>query len=258
MSSLATLTSGDLMLWLGRFWWPFVRLSALLWILPVFDSISLPVRSRVIFSALVSILLASIQLPLPVIDPFSFEALVVTVEQVCFGALMALAIRILFAILTLTGQLLSMQMGLSMAVMMDPGSGQTPLLSQLFWLMTAMLFFAIDGHLVVLAVCVDSFELWPVSSSLYQLNLSHLVGMFSWMLGAGLLLALPSIIAMLLVNLTFGIASRSAPSLNLFVLGFPMTLLLGFVAVLLTLNQIGIHFFRLSEQALEDMYVILG
>jgi flagellar biosynthetic protein FliR len=143
--------------------------------------------------------------------------------------------------------------------MMDPASGDSvSVLSQLFWVMTALLFFALNGHLISLQIMVDSFSLWPVGVSLYQLDLMLLINLFGWMFGAALLVALPAIIAMLLVNLTFGIASRSAPSMNLFSLGFPMTLLLGFVCVFLTLSQMGNHFSVLAEHVLGVMQLVMS
>src|SRR5690606_10300367 len=154
--------------------------------------------------------------------------------------------------------ILSMQMGLSMAMMMDPGSGDsTSLLGHLFWIMSALLFFSLNGHLITLAILVDSFTLWPVGSGLYQLNITVLLQLFGWMFGAALLVALPAVIAMLLVNLTFGVATRSAPSLNLFVLGFPMTLLLGFVCVFLTLSQTGLQFATLASHVLDNMRLVM-
>lgn len=247
------------MTWLGSFWWPFVRLSALLWALPVYDGPTVPPRAKVLLAAALSFLLAATKLPIPAIDPFSLFGVITTLEQILFGVVMALAVRLLFEVLTLSGLLLSMQMGLSMATLMLPGnSSSTSLLGHLFWLMSALLFFALDGHLITLALSVESFQLWPVGQSLFELNLALLLQLFGWMLGAALLLALPAIVAMLLVNLTFGVATRSAPSLNIFVLGFPMTLLLGFVAVLMTLYQTSHHFINLTYHALGVMRSVLG
>ena len=102
------------------------------------------------------------------------------------------------------------------------------LLGQLFWIMCALLFFAADGHLITLNVMVESFTLFPIGRSIYEFNIQSIIMLFAWMFSSALLLSMPGIIAMLLVNLTFGVASRAAPSLNIFVLGFPMSLLMGF------------------------------
>jgi flagellar biosynthetic protein FliR len=253
LSALLNLSVEQLMLWFGTIWWPFIRLSAFFWALPVYDNPAVTPRARIVLALFLSFLLSA-GLEVPAVDPFSVQGAIVTLEQILFAVIMASAVRMLFEVLALVGLMISMQMGLSMAMMMDPGSGdQVSVLSQLFWIMTALLFFALDGHLISLHLLVDSFVLWPVGSSLYQLDLTLLLKLFGWMFGAALLVALPAVIAMLLVNLTFGVASRSAPSMNLFSLGFPMTLLLGFVCVLLTLGQMGEHFFTLSEYVLLQM-----
>lgn len=258
MSSLLSLTTDQLMVWFGTLWWPFVRLAAFFWALPVFDNPAVVPRARIILALFLSFLLAP-SVEVKAIDPFSLEGAVVTLEQVIFAVIMAGAVRMLFEVLALVGLMVSMQMGLSMAMMNDPASGDSvSVLSQLFWVMTALLFFALNGHLISLQIMVDSFSLWPVGASLYQLDLMLLVNLFGWMFGAALLVALPAIIAMLLVNLTFGIASRSAPSMNLFSLGFPMTLLLGFVCVFLTLSQMGNHFSVLAEHVLGVMQLVMS
>lgn len=258
MSSLLSLTTDQLMVWFGTLWWPFVRLAAFFWALPVFDNPAVVPRARIILALFLSFLLAP-SIEVKAIDPFSLEGAVVTLEQVIFAVIMAGAVRMLFEVLALVGLMISMQMGLSMAMMNDPASGDSvSVLSQLFWVMTALLFFALNGHLISLQIMVDSFSLWPVGSSLYQLDMMLLVSLFGWMFGAALLIALPAIIAMLLVNLTFGIASRSAPSMNLFALGFPMTLLLGFVCVFLILGEMGNHFSIVAEHVLGVMQLVMS
>ncbi len=258
MSSLVSLTTDQLMVWFGTLWWPFVRLAAFFWALPVFDNPAVVPRARIILALFLSFLLAP-SIEVKAIDPFSLEGAVVTLEQVIFAVIMAGAVRMLFEVLALVGLMISMQMGLSMAMMNDPASGDSvSVLSQLFWVMTALLFFALNGHLISLQIMVDSFSLWPVGASLYQLDMMLLLNLLGWMFGAALLVALPAIIAMLLVNLTFGIASRSAPSMNLFSLGFPMTLLLGFVCVFLTLSQMGHHFSVLAEHVLAVMQRVMS
>ena len=172
---------------------------------------------------------------------------------------MGLALRLLFEVMSLVGLVLSMQMGLSMALVMDPGSGnQVALLGQLFWIMAALLFFAADGHLITLHVMVESFTVWPIGSSIYNLDIMAVVNLFAWLLASTLLLALPGVIAMMLVNLTFGVASRAAPSLNIFVLGFPMALIMGFFCVFMTLSYTGNAFAKLTYHVLTVFKTAMG
>ncbi|GGO69379.1 flagellar biosynthetic protein FliR [Bowmanella pacifica] len=258
MTSLIAVSGTDIMAWLGQLWWPFVRLSAFLWAMPVFDNPAVTPRSRIILAFFLSFLLLS-QLPaLPRLDPFSLDGAVITLEQVLFGVIMGLALKMLFEVMAQVGLILSMQMGLSMAMVMDPSSGnQMSLLGNLFWLMTALLFFATNGHLVALQVLVESFHLWPIGEGLYALNLMGIIKLFGWIFASALLVSLPAVVAMLLVNMTFGVASRAAPSLNLFVLGFPMALLLGFVCVFLTLAQTANLFSGLAFEVLTSMRAVM-
>ncbi|MBU3023120.1 flagellar biosynthetic protein FliR [Aestuariibacter sp. A3R04] len=254
MNGLISVTNNEIMQLLGSVWWPFVRFSAFFWAMPVFDNPAMLPRARILLSFFLAFLVAPQVPPFPDIDVFSLDAAVVTVEQILFGVVMGLALRMLFEVMAQVGLILSMQMGLSMALVVDPGSGnQMSLLGNLFWLMTALLFFAINGHLISLQVIVDSFYSWPIGASFYQLNLTNLLLLFGWIFSSALLVALPSVIAMLLVNMTFGIASRAAPSLNIFVLGFPMSLLLGFLCVFLTLSQMGTIFSEMCFTVLDSM-----
>ncbi|MCF7500697.1 MULTISPECIES: flagellar biosynthetic protein FliR [unclassified Pseudoalteromonas] len=259
MNSLIALTSNDIVSWMGTMWWPFVRFSALLWAMPVFENPAVTPRARIAVAMMLAFLVAG-QLPLaPAVDIFSLDAVVLTVEQIIFGVLMGLALRLLFEVMSLVGLVLSMQMGLSMALVMDPGSGnQVALLGQLFWIMAALLFFAADGHLITLHVMVESFTVWPIGSSIYNLDIMAVVNLFAWLLASTLLLALPGVIAMMLVNLTFGVASRAAPSLNIFVLGFPMALIMGFFCVFMTLSYTGNAFANLTYHVLTVFKTAMG
>ncbi|KFZ38177.1 flagellar biosynthesis protein FliR [Shewanella mangrovi] len=254
MSALVPLLGTDLMHLIGAVWWPFVRLSTFLWALPVMDNPAVPVRGRILLAFFLAFALSK-QLPeVPEVDPFSLTMVAFTLEQVVFGLCMGLVFRMLFEVFNQAGLILSMQMGLSMAMVMDPASGdQVSILGNLLWLMMVLLFFALNGHLLGLQMLVDSFQLWPVGHSLYALNFDAVLTMFGWIFASALLVALPAVIAMLLVNMTFGIASRSAPSLNLFSFGFPVTLMLGFVVVYLTFAQAGSVFSQLLFEALDTM-----
>lgn len=254
---LVAVEGADIMAFIGKFWWPFLRFSALAWSLPMFDGPYVTPRARILLSASLSLLVATTSIYVPAIDPFGTDSIVIAIEQICMGVLLGLAIRILFGVATLTGTIVSMQMGLAMAMMMDPGNDQAPIVSQLFWLVAALCFLGFDGHLIVFAIVTDSFQLWPVGTSIYQLDIGGIIALFGWMFAASLLVALPAIITMLLVNMTFGVASRAAPSLNVFVLGFPVTMLLGLVPILLMVYQLGEHFFNFTEYVLATMRRVL-
>lgn len=239
---------------LGRWWWPFVRIAATLWLMPLFGDARVAAPMRIALAFLLSLIVAPLLPPMPAIDPFSLAALAIAGEQVVFGILLALCLQLLIMVMSLMGQILSAQMGLSMAVMNDPVNGDSaPLLAEIMVFLGLLLFLGFNGHLVALDVLVESFRAWPPGAGIYQLNIALVAQLCGWAFGAALLLALPAIVAMLLVNLTFGVMARSAPALNVFALGFPMSLMLGWVAVLLSFNGIATRYLDFSGYVLAQM-----
>ncbi|EKE73959.1 flagellar biosynthetic protein FliR [Gallaecimonas xiamenensis] len=258
MTSFLALSGGDLVAWLGKAWWPFLRIGALLWALPLFGDYLQTAQVRVLLALLLASLLAPMMPAMPAVDPFSLQALALAGEQILFGLLLGLMVQMLFTVMTMLGQILSLQMSLAMAVMNDPAHGESvPLMGQLLMVLAAFLFFCLDGHLVVLDVVVESFYTWPPGASLFQLDLQRILGLFGWVFGSALILAMPAIIAMLVVNLCFGVMNRSAPSLNIFALGFPMSMTMGLLCLLLTVSGVPGRFADYTAQAMDEMRLMV-
>ena len=254
MNSLLSFSAADLTAWLGQWWWPFIRIATAFWVMPLFGDGRVPPQVRLLLAFILSLLVSPLLQEMPRINPFSAGALVLTVEQLLFGLLFGLCVQVLFMVLTMAGQILSMQMGLAMAVMNDPSNGDTaPIISQLMLVFCSLLFLGLNGHLVTLDVLVQGLNSWPPGSSLDLLDLKGVVGLFGWSIGAALLLTLPAVVAMLMVNLTFGVLNRTAPSLNIFSLGFPMTLLLGLLTMALSIGAVPARYVDLVTYVLEQL-----
>ncbi|MEG0009467.1 lateral flagellar biosynthetic protein LfiR [Aeromonas lusitana] len=254
MNSLLSLSAAELTAWLGQWWWPFVRIGAAFWVMPVFGDGRIPVQVRLFLAFVISLLIAPLLKDMPALDPFSVGALVLTLEQLLFGLLFGLCIQMLFMVMTMAGQILSMQMGLAMAVMNDPSNGDTaPIVSQIMLIFCSLLFLGLNGHLVTLDVLVQSMRSWPPGSSVYSLDLKGVIGLFGWSIGASLILTLPAVVAMLMVNLTFGVLNRTAPSLNIFSLGFPMTLLLGLLTMAISISGVPARYLDLVTHVLSQL-----
>ncbi|MGF1785827.1 flagellar biosynthetic protein FliR [Photobacterium swingsii] len=242
---------------IGQVWWPFFRISTTLMLMPIFGGSQIPVQVRIALALIISVLAAPLMPTMPAVDPLSVEALILAGQQVIIGAMLALLLDLLFAIFTTMGQILSMQMGLGMAMMNDPINGVSiPALGKYYQLYALMLFLALDGHLVALDVMVQSFNIWPVGEMMSQMALDTIIMRFGWMMAAALLLSLPAVCAMLLVNGSFGMMNRAAPQLNVFALGFPMTMLLGLICLLITTSGIPENFTRLSSETLSLMLTL--
>lgn len=258
MMGFEILDGAEMTALLGRLWWPFLRYSALLWVMPLFGDLLPTPQVRILLALSLAIITAPLLPAMPSVEPLSLAALVLTLEQITAGLLLGLMVQILFTALTMLGQILSLQMGLAMAVMNDPANGQSvPLLGQLMLILGAFLFLALDGHLVALDVMVESFFAWRPGSGLFELSLDRILALFGWLFGAALVLAMPAVVAMLLVNITFGVINRSAPTLNIFSLGFPAGLLMGMVCLLLSVSGVPGRFSEFTAYVLDEMRMIL-
>lgn len=238
---MIAINSAQLDAWLALFIFPLTRILALLATAPVFNNAALPARMRLIAGLAIAIALAPALPAPPAIPAGSWLGLTVIVEQILIGAMMGFSLRIAFAALDVAGELIGLQMGLSFATFFDPvAGGQTPVITQFLGLLTALFFLAMNGHLLAIYLVAESFTVLPIGNLPFQaISLAALVKSAAMMFSLGVLLALPLITALLVTNLALGVLSRVAPALNLFAVGFPVTMALGFIVLLLSLPYLG-------------------
>lgn len=234
-------------------WYPFVRIMALFQFCPVFDNKALNVRMRIIFSlALAIIITPLVHPPLPQ-DLLSLHTIILTIEQILWGFLFGLMLQFIFLVLQLAGQILSFNMGMSMAVMNDPNSGaSTTVLSQFIYFYAAILFFAMDGHLLLVTILYKSFLYWPPGNALQPQTLSSITLALSWVFASATLLALPTTFIMLIVQGGFALLNRVSPALNLYSLGFPINMLAGMVCFAALLSNLPDHYLHLTNFVLSQ------
>lgn len=252
-------TAAEIGSWVGAYMWPFIRIAALVGAAPIFGTRTVPVRIRVGFAVVLAAVIAPIIPPVPAIDPLSGPGLHVVVQQVLIGVTMGFALQLVFHTLIFAGQIIGQQMGLGFASMMDPQNGITvPVISQVYTVFGTLLFLALDGHLAIIQLLADSFHLLPVGATLPFERLWDVVMWGSWVFKGALLVALPATVALLIVNLAFGVVTRAAPQFNIFAVGFPVTLLLGFAVMILTLPNLIPELQRLAGEAFFTIYGVLG
>ena len=241
--------------WIAMFFWPFLRVLGLIVAEPVLGNTSVPIAAKLGLAIFVTLLLAPVLPSMPRVDPASAAGLVIAVQQLLIGLAMGFTIRIALTAAEMAGQLSGLQMGLGFAVFFDPQtSAQTAVLGQFLGLFAILIFLSLNGHFVVLTTLADSFQALPVSAApLNPLGWRVLVGWGATIFSAGLLISLPLIAALLLANVAVGIMTRAAPQLNIFAVGFPLTLATGFVALYLAAPYIGPALINLFEQALVTM-----
>ena len=238
---MISISSAQIDTWLALFVFPLSRILGLLATAPVFNNTALPMQLRLIAGLAITLGLAPALPPLPAIAAGSWIGLVVVAEQMLIGVLMGFALSITFRAVDVAGALIGLQMGLSFATFFDPASGgQTPVISEILGLLTTLIFLSLNGHLLVLSVLAESFTLLPVSTTpIHAAAFSSLMAWSAILFSTGVLLSLPLITALLVTNIALGVLARIAQQLNLFAVGFPVTLTLGFLVLLLSLPYMG-------------------
>ncbi|KTD65675.1 flagellar biosynthetic protein FliR [Legionella spiritensis] len=232
--------------------WPLPRITALLLSIPLISSGMVSARIRMLLALSMAFLvspLISTQLSLL---HFSGQHIVIVLFESLLGLLMGFALQLVFQVFIIGGQIIAMQAGLGFATMVDPASkASVPLVSQLYLMMMSLMFFVLNGHLAVFEMLLGSFQKMPVGSvSLSLQDIGSLIMFSGWMFKEAVLVALPAILSLLIVSLSFGIMTRVAPQLNIFSIGFPITLLMGIVIVRVSLPGVSSQIADSLEQGL--------
>lgn len=245
--------------WSQGYYWPFLRLSALFLASPIFSASSFPVRGRVILAVLVTALIMPSLPDMPTVEPLSATGLLFAGQQVVIGFAMGFILQMVFAAVVIAGQSLAMTMGLGFAMAVDPQNGvQVPVLSQLYVIFATLIFLTIDGHLILIQVLADSFVLLPVGLTGWSNDFGINVVLWgSQMFLGALLLVLPALTAILLINVAFGVITRAAPQLNIFAVGFPVTILAGFVFITLSMPSVFERLVNMFDTALSQALIVL-
>lgn len=233
---MLTVTSVQLNVWLAAFFWPFFRVLALVASAPLFGARGIPASVKVSLAFVITLVIAPLLPPMPDVEPASPAGLLILVQQLVIGYGMGLAVRIAFSAVEMAGHIIGLQMGLGFATFFDPqNSSQTPILGQFLGVMAMLLFLAINGHLMVISALVDSFNTLPVGFSQAAASWKSLAvagsNIFAW----GVLLSLPVLAALMMTNIALAVLTRAAPQLNIFAVGFPITLGIGFIVLAFSL-----------------------
>ncbi len=222
------------------FIWPLMRISAMFVSVPLFSIKSVPARVRLILSVVITLVVMPLLPPLPAVDMFSYSGFMMAITQIMIGLTTGFILQLVFASVVFAGQSIALSMGLGFSMMVDPQSGQQmPVIAQFYTVTTTLIFISLDGHLVLIQMLLDSFRTLPIGiEGIDKAGIWSILAWSSRMFAGGLLLAMPVIASLLLVNIIFGVAARSAPQLQIFSVGFPVTLMLGMMLVWKTLPDL--------------------
>lgn len=240
---------------IGTYIWPMLRISAFYLAIPVIGARTVPARLRVILTLFTTLLIAPVLPAAPVTSMLSAQGFMMIIQEVLIGLALGFCMQVVLHVFLLAGQFMAMKMGLGFAAMNDPSSGvSVTILSQFYLLLSTLLFLSTNGHLVVLQLMIDSFTTFPIGGGgMNSAHFSTIVDMGSWMFSAALLITLPMFTSLMIVNMSFGVMSRSAPQLNVFTVGFPITLLFGFILMWFTLANFLPVYFEVMEEGISTL-----
>jgi flagellar biosynthetic protein FliR len=241
---------------LDRFYgllWPMLRISALLVAAPIFSLRAVNLRVRIVLAMALTWLVYPLH-DWPVIDPLSASGLLEICNQLMIGMLMGLMLQVVTAAIVVAGQSIANAIGLSMATMIDPNMGNVPVISQFLLVLATLIFVGLGGHALLLSLVVESFNSLPIGSNLMSTEAMKHVIAWSSMLFLGALL----MVALLFINIGLGVATRAAPSLNIFSVGFPAMIFAGFGVLILALPGIGARIQWLWMQGFFQVRALVG
>ncbi|WP_408733486.1 flagellar biosynthetic protein FliR [Pseudomonas sp. LS1212] len=246
------LTDGQIGTWVASFILPLFRVTAVLMTMPIFGTPLVPGRIRLYFALAITVVIVPGLPAMPEVRALDLSALMLIAEQIIIGALLGFSLQLFFQAFVIAGQIVAIQMGMAFASMVDPTNGvSVAVIGQFFTMLVTLLFLSMNGHLVVFEVLTESFTTLPIGSGLLVNHFWDLAGRLGWVLGAALLLVLPAVTALLVVNVAFGVMTRAAPQLNIFSIGFPLTLVLGLVILWIGLADILNQYQPLASEALQ-------
>lgn len=217
---------------------PFFRVGAFIMTAPILSTGSVPAHIRMVIIVAICMAIFPSLTPVSGLDPVSLEMVLLVFEQILIGVSLGFVLQIIFGAVVNGGQLVGMQMGLGFAQMMDPQTGvNVPVVSQFFNIMAILLFLSINGHLVLIQVLGESFTLLPIGGD--GMSMSAIEGMVyfsAWLFSGALIIVLPVVVSLLLINVVMGVITRATPQMNIFAIGFAITITCGFILVMVTLS----------------------
>lgn len=258
---MISITTAELNTLLAAFLWPLSRILALVATAPLLGNPSVPVRIKLGLAVMITVLVMPlVEKSLPQIDPASGVGFAILLQQILIGIAMGLVMRIVFVAVEMAGELIGLQMGLGFAVFFDPqNSGQIDIVGRFLGVIASLAFLAIDGHLIMIALISQSFSTLPIGlEGMTNATFTTLANWGSEIFKSGLQLSLPVLTALLITNLALGVLTRVAPQLNIFAVGFPLTLSIGLLVMALSMPFYAPILEHLVQEGLNLMMGILN
>ncbi len=253
-------TATQINAWVSGYMWPLFRIAAIVATAPVLGARYVPGRVKIYIALALTLIIAPNVPEVPAVDPISLPALAIIAQQLVIGAATGLLMAMVFSAFVIGGEIIATKIGLGFASVVDPQMGvQTPVISQFYVVLLSLVFVSLNGHLVIIRELADSFTTMPIS--IQGIDREVFWNLASWadqMFKSAVLMALPAITTLLIVNVALGIIMRAAPQFNILSVGFPVTLMVGFVVMLVTLPVVVPQFVQALETGIEGVRQILN
>jgi flagellar biosynthetic protein FliR len=246
--------------WVSRLWWPVLRISGFMAAAPLVSQGVVPARIRIALTLGLAFLLAPLAQAPADLSIFSAVGALTAAKELLVGVSIGMVVQLAFEAVALAGQTISMTMGLGFATLLDPQrGGSSTVVGQMFTLFALLSYLAVGGHLMLLAALANSFDTLPIGTAAVGRGFLDAVAVWGGrVFESGLLIALPAVIALVIVNMALGVVTRAAPQLNLFGVGFPITLLAGFTILLLGLDGLMVGISNLIHGSLAAVAELLS
>jgi flagellar biosynthetic protein FliR len=252
---MLTLTSVEMNTWIAALLWPLTRILGMLAAAPIFGHNSYPRPMKIVLGIMLAMIMAPVVPAMPAADPMSMAGLLIMLQELLIGLAMGFSMRIVFAAVEMAGEVASMTMGLGFASIFDPQTrGRSSAVSQFIALIASLAFLAANGHLVLIEALGESFYTLPISATPISANMPYqLVNWGGTIFSVGLQLSLPIVAALLITNVALGILTRAAPQLNLFGIGFPVSLGAGLLLIGAVFPYLNIPLQNLFNEGVEAL-----
>jgi flagellar biosynthetic protein FliR len=251
---MVSFSSELLQTWIIGLLWPLTRILGVITVAPILGDTAVPNQVKLGFGVMLTLIIVPTLPALPQFEIFSFQGLLILIQQLIIGLAIGFSMRLVFAAVQMAGQLIGMSMGLGFASFFDPQSqGQSTAVSQFLMLLAMLVFLSLDGHLMMVSAIANSFVTMPISVNGLGINPMKMVMWGEMIFSSGLLLAMPVVAALLVTNMALGVLTRTAPQLNLFGIGFPITLSIGILVLALSLQGMLSPIEQLIQSGISNM-----
>ncbi|MBI5438564.1 MAG: flagellar biosynthetic protein FliR [Nitrosomonadales bacterium] len=248
---MISITSAQLDVWIATLVFPLTRILSMIASSPILGNKQIPARVKLGLSVLITIVVTPAIGEMPPVAIGSPQGLLIMVQQVIIGVAMGFTMRLIFTAIEMAGELAGLQMGLGFASFYDPvNAAQSPIVAQWLGMVAALAFLAINGHLLMLSALAESFKTLPIGGMMPGQGFHDVARWGGSIFAYALQISLPILAALLITNIALGILTRAAPQLNLFAIGFPITLAIGFLVLLLSMPHFIPMLDRLTQEGL--------